>query len=286
MLEKVNLLEELAAVAQEVEDVEVLQQYLKSLKKVQRGEKNDLEELKKLKGERKSLKDERDKLYNIISLHLGSPIRSMLTLSNMLLGDAERMDKSAILEFNKHLHTQILGLQKLMGNVMAWASLSVRNYEVKEETVNLAELINQIGVDASEQATRKGVNVNWEVAVADEYKVVADYSMLQVAIENLVENSIKFTAKGGNVFVKVDQDNQGVFVMIKDDGIGMSAAKLKNILNPARKASQRGTANELGLGMGLIVANAYLSLNHSELQIESEQGQGTTMRFYLQLATE
>ncbi len=88
---------------QQIEDEEALSQFAKSLKKLETEGKNDLAELKTLKAERKELRAEKDKIYNIISYHLGSPLRTLQALSEMLLGDSERLDKKGVLEFNKHL---------------------------------------------------------------------------------------------------------------------------------------------------------------------------------------
>lgn len=269
---------------QQIEDEEILNQYAKSLKKLTSDGKNDLTELKTLKAQRKELRAEKDKIYNIISYHLGSPLRTLKALSDMLLSDAERLDKKGLLEFNNHLNSQILKLQDLMGNLIDWSSLEVRNFQQKNEVFDVSEIIRKlVGKHAS---SFKNKQIRLTLEIEDELKATGDPEMIEKSIENLLTNSLKFTLKGGDITVSNQKENDKITFQITDSGIGMSEAKIANIFKPSRKASQKGTANELGLGMGLIVAKAYLALHNSELKIESEQGKGTIASFELPIYNE
>jgi K+-sensing histidine kinase KdpD len=61
----------------------------------------------------------------------------------------------------------------------------------------------------------------------------------------------------------------------------MGKAKIQNLFNPSRKSTQKGTANESGLGLGMITAKAILDLHQSPIQIWSEQEKGTEISFDL-----
>ncbi|MFT5618276.1 MAG: signal transduction histidine kinase [Arenicella sp.] len=264
---------------QQIEDEEALAQFAKSLKKLETEGKNDLADLKTLKAERKELRAEKDKIYNILSFHLGSPLRTLQALSEMLLGDSERLDKQGVLEFNKHLNSQIEKLQDLMGNLIDWSSLEVRNFQQKETEFDLSELVEKVLAKHQSQFEKKQISL--EIELEKDLKVNGDQEMIRKSIENLLTNSLKFTLKEGNATVSTKKENGKAVFSLTDSGIGMSGAKIANIFNPSRKATQKGTANELGLGMGLIVTKAYLQLHDSELTIESEQGKGTMVSFEL-----
>ena len=266
----------------EINDEADLKQIEKSLKKLQSGEGNDWEKLKELKQERKELRDERDKIYNIISFHLGSPLRTLATLSSMVVNDSDKLDKTGVLEFISHLSSQIIRLQELMGNLIDWSSLQVRNYEVKPVSNELSKLVNQEIQLAQKQIENKRLAV--EVAIDEAIKVKFDSHMLQVVLHNLISNALKFSNSEGKVVVSATEEKNGVMVSITDNGLGMSASKLKNIFNPGRKATQRGTANELGLGMGLIVTKAFLEAHEVTLEIVSERDNGSKISFLLEKA--
>jgi signal transduction histidine kinase len=171
-----------------------------------------------------------------------------------------------------------------MGNLIDWSSLEVRNFEKKEGEFNLSELIEKVAEKYKNQFEKKQIRLKIEIEPT--ISVNADQAMIRKSIENLLTNSLKFTLKGGNVTISTKKESGKASFSLTDSGIGMSSAKIANIFNPSRKATQKGTANELGLGMGLIVAKAYLQLHNSELSIESEQGKGTTIGFELEMVEE
>lgn len=79
--------------------------------------------------------------------------------------------------------------------------------------------------------------------------------------------------------------DQHLEIRIKDTGIGMGQAKIKKIYDIERPV-QRGTANEQGLGLGLIVVNKMLSLHEEALKIDSKRGVGSVFSFRLKSAKE
>lgn len=279
MTEQTGTKQNIVALLDQIEDEEALILYEKSLRKLAKGEGNDLESLRALKDERKQLRNEKDKIYNIISYHLGSPLRTLQALSNMVMMDAPRLEKKGILEFNEHLNSQIAKLQDLMGNLIEWSSLMVKNYQVSSREIALFPMITKSLEPAKKQIENKQLTI--DVAVAEDIMVYFDPRMLQIVIDNLISNALKFSNKDGQVRIIADDQDETVLIRIQDEGIGMSGSKLKNIFNPSRKATQRGTANELGLGMGLIVAKAFLEENGAVLQVDSEKESGTTFSFIL-----
>ncbi|MGB0523576.1 MAG: sensor histidine kinase [Flammeovirgaceae bacterium] len=282
MAELTNTKQTITALLDKIEDAEGLKLFERALTKLATGEGNDLERFQALKKERKQLRDEQDKIYNILSYHLGSPLRTLQALSNMVVNDAPRLEKKGILEFNNHLNAQIIRLQELMGNLIEWSSLMVKNYHVNTSAVQVLPLIETFLTSVEKQIENKDLEI--EVTVPKDLCVSFDKNMLQHVFNNLISNALKFSHKSGKISIHAQIEANHTLLTIEDEGIGMSASKLKNIFNPARKATQRGTANELGLGMGLIVTKAFLEENGSQIHIESEKGAWTKVSFELELA--
>ncbi len=232
-----------------------------------------------LQEENQALQMELEKVYEIISFQLGSPLNTLQALSDMLMKTADSMNKEQVMEFNEHLNTQIGKVQNLLGNMIQWADLQVNNFEFKPEFVELTDIIEEAYAEQESQALLK--RQDYQLAITGELKAWADAQMLKRVVGNLLSNAIKFTRVEGRVKLLASAKDGKVVVQIIDEGIGMGPAKLKKLFDPGRKSTQRGTANEQGLGMGLIVAKHLLSLHQAELNLESARGKGTVASFVL-----
>lgn len=232
-----------------------------------------------LQQENEALKMELEKVYEIISFQLGSPLNTMEALSGMLMQTAESMDKEQVMEFNSHLHTQIAKVKGLLGNMIQWADLQVDNYQLNRQSFDATELLERIYAEEEPHALLK--RQDYRLAITGNLNIWADPEKLGRILSNLISNAIKFTPTDGVVTIEVKAYEMLVEFSIIDQGIGMGNAKLRKLFHPGRKSTQRGTANEQGLGMGLIVAQKLLDLHGSDLNLESKRGKGTTATFTL-----
>lgn len=266
----------LAELLEQTSDPRLLQKTLAYLNGLRAGE----DEVLKLKEEVKSLREERDKIYTILSFWLGSPLNTLHMLSGMLTADIPTMDRDLIEETARHVDQQIRKLHDQMGNLIAWADHEVKNFAFHPETVALAALVSEISVGHQAHAQAKGIQ--WSNEVSDDLLVQADARMLRIILTNLLSNAVKFSKKGDTVQLIAEATDHGtVRVTVRDTGIGMGAAKAANVFNPARKATQKGTANENGFGLGMPVVRAYLLLHGAQPAITCEQGKGVTVTFEL-----
>jgi signal transduction histidine kinase len=254
----------------------------KSLRKLSAGEGSDWEALAQLRAQQQQLRQELDKCYEIISFQLGSPLNTLQALSDMLMKSASGMSKDQVLEFNEHLHAQIGKVQTLLGNLILWADLSVKNFRCQPAPLAAAALAESVFEQYESQAMQK--RQDYQLALSGELPVQADAAMLRRILGNLLSNAIKFTPAEGRIRLSGQRQGDWVRFEVSDSGVGLSEAKIRNLFNPGRKSTQRGTANEAGLGMGLIVAKALVELHGAALELESQPQQGTRFWFALPAA--
>jgi two-component system, sensor histidine kinase and response regulator len=277
-----KLQEEAQALISQLNDEASLALYVRSLRRLVNSEGNDLGKLAALKEEHQQMRTELDKFYEIVSYHLGSPLNGLKSLSAMLTQDAAKLEGAQakpIAELSKHLDAQVVKLHDSMGNLITWADKCVKNYTFQRKPLDIGLMLGKVFEQFESQALRKRINL--ELSVTGELLAEGDDKMLQRALGNLLSNAIKFTQPEGQVKIEAQEQSHGTWICISDTGIGMGGAKLANIFNPSRKSTQRGTANELGLGLGLIVSKGLLELHGASLHIESEQGKGTKASFIL-----
>jgi signal transduction histidine kinase len=108
-----------------------------------------------------------------------------------------------------------------------------------------------------------------------------DKEMINLVLRNLLSNAIKFTPEKGTITAGVNENKFLIEVYIKDSGEGISHEALQKIRGN-NFYTTKGTANESGTGLGLMLCKEYLHRNNSELLIESHVGKGSTFSFTLQ----
>jgi hypothetical protein len=231
----------------------------------------------------KELKQELDKVYQLISYEFGSPVNSLKSMADLVAMDAAATGNVLLAESARYLQDQVEQLQQRLRNLIFWADLQVKNYTFRPGPTALDQYLAQPLAAWARPADNKGITL--EPAPTTGWVVVADPAMLGLVLHNLVSNAVKFSRKGDSVEVLATRlPNGRAQVSVRDTGVGMGPAKLAAVFNPARRNTGRGTANEAGLGLGLVVAKAIMDLHGCPLALASEQGKGTTATLELSLA--
>jgi len=110
---------------------------------------------------------------------------------------------------------------------------------------------------------------------------LADSNTVNLVIRNLMTNAIKFTNDGGKVEMSAKEQNNELVISVKDNGIGMKSDVLKILFDKTAPYTTRGTANEKGTGLGLILCKEFVEKNGGKIWVESDEGQGSTFWFTL-----
>jgi signal transduction histidine kinase len=107
-------------------------------------------------------------------------------------------------------------------------------------------------------------------------EIEADSRMLSTVIRNLVSNAIKFTPRGGDVYIKTDtKSKESVSIIIEDNGIGMSSELLQNLFSLKIETGRSGTEGEPSTGLGLLICNDFIKRHSGDIQIVSEIKKGS-----------
>jgi signal transduction histidine kinase len=226
------------------------------------------------------LRAELDKIYGLISYELGSPLNSLHTLAEFALADGQHA-YPGLAQTIGHLYRQIEALQTRLGNLIYWADLQVKNYHLRLEPLDLGQLLLAQQARWQPMAAVKGIH--WGPPAVVPAPVRADPKMLAWVLDNLLSNAVKFCRPGDRITLSVSAAAGQAECRVADTGPGLGPAKLAAVFKPSRRNAGRGTANEAGLGLGLVVAQALLQLQGSHLSLASQPGAGTQAHFILPL---
>ena len=155
------------------------------------------------------------------------------------------------------------------------------NLDMVLEDVSIKETINSICADLAEYAKRRGVTI--EVNIAEDTNVYGDKSRVRQVLQNLIDNSIKYSKKPGVLNITKTVEGKFVKVTLKDNGLGIPKLEQSKIFNRFYRASNTKNTSSSGSGLGLYIVKSIVDQLHGEISFESEENVGTT--FYVSLPT-
>jgi signal transduction histidine kinase len=238
------------------------------------------EEMEKRSSELEQLNQVKDKFFSIISHDLRSPI-------NALAGLMDLLDKGAIEPHElpvaiKELRTRFNHTRSLMNNLLDWTVLQMDKMSLQAGSVELKNIVNENIELLGSIQNKKIKMVNTVPGNAIGY---ADSNTINLVIRNLLTNAIKFTNDGGEITIAAEAKGNEWVVSVRDNGIGMSDEIQKKLFDKINPYSTRGTANEKGTGLGLILCKEFVEKNGGRIWVESKENSGSTFWFTLPKAS-
>ena len=117
-----------------------------------------------------------------------------------------------------------------------------------------------------------------------EFLAYADVNMIDLVIQNLFANAIKFCNPGDSITVSITEKNNQHQVCVQDTGIGIKKEKLDQLFANSFYTTT-GTMNEKGTGLGLMLCKEFVERNEGEIWVNSIPGEGTKVCFTLEIAS-
>ena len=234
------------------------------------------EEMEKRSEELERLNQVKDKFFSIISHDLRSPI-------NALAGLLDLLDKGAVSaeELPKHireLKVRFNHTRTLLNNLLDWTLLQMDKLNLQAGKIDIHHIVEEnIQLLTSVQ--------NKDIAIVNEVPRdsigFADSNTINLVIRNLMTNAIKFTNDGGRVIIGAEEKPSEWLVSVRDNGVGMNGDVLKMLFDKTAPYTTRGTANEKGTGLGLILCKEFIEKNGGKIWVDSAESKGSTFYFTL-----
>ena len=142
----------------------------------------------------------------------------------------------------------------------------------------ISDILTQI---RNAQAVKKKIFLKWVPPDKPLPKVKADADKIRQVITNLIDNSIKYTKKGG-VIVKAQKNKKNIIVTVSDTGVGIDPKDLPRLFQKFSRGKGMSLIHTEGTGLGLFVARLIVEAHHGRVWVESP-GVGKGSRFYFTL---
>lgn len=218
----------------------------------------------------------RDFVANI-SHELKTPIGALSILSEAVFEASD--DPEAITRFASRMQTETKRLSDLVQEIINLSRIQDEDPLKNATSILLSDLILQAIDESRLSAESREIKV--EFIKNTEVTVLGDESLLEMAISNLIENAINYSANKTNVVVSLNRSDELAEIKIKDQGIGISVENIERIferfyrVDPARSRATGGT------GLGLSIVKHIITNHGGDISVWSEEGEGSTFTMRL-----
>lgn len=220
---------------------------------------------------------EKDKFFSIISHDLMNPFNALLGFGEMLIEAIRKDDKEESVEYSEIIRQSSRRILDLLQNLLVWSRMQNGTMKYVPTEVKIDELVSDTMIIMVPIAKNKEISVDWVI----ESTLVAtlDYNMISSVLQNLITNAIKFTQKGGQIVVKSFIDTNHLNFIVSDTGIGISEKHMDELFRLDKSTSSRGTNDEVGTGLGLIICKEFIEKHNGKIWVESVLGEGSSFCF-------
>nr|WP_321225104.1 tetratricopeptide repeat-containing sensor histidine kinase [uncultured Psychroserpens sp.] len=217
----------------------------------------------------------KDRLFSIVSHDLKDSISSIKGFIDLLKEDS--ITREEFYDLVPELSENADSASQLLYNLLNWSKSQMQNLEPKAELFNIQDVFkNKISLVEQKVEQKR-------IILIDESRrdfIYADKSMIEIVIQNLITNAVKFTRVGDSITVSNSDHDGKSLICVEDTGVGISRENIDKLFQSGT-FSTRGTSNEKGTGLGLTICKELVELNNGRIWVESTPGIGT--KFYVEL---
>ncbi len=241
--------------------------------------KIELEQKKKIVEESFQLEKLKSEFLSSISHELRTPIAiiygSIFNLETNLRQHNTLLPKKAY-EYVKSVKKNTFRLLRLFNNILDITNVDAGFADLKLKTYNIVKVIEDISISVSELLFNQNVSLIFDTDIEEKYANI-DVSKIERVMLNLFSNSVKYSKKGikTEIFVRVYEDEEKVYISIKDNGIGIDSTHLSKIFDRFSQINGSMTRSAEGSGIGLYLVKTLLQMQGANIRVNSIIGEGS-----------
>lgn len=265
-----------------------LKNYIEQVQKSNLTLQRNSEELQKLYNKvaesEKKLKEEieaKDKFFGIIAHDLRDSISGFISLTKEIINDFNKIPIEELSTIASTLKDSADNLFLMLDNLLYWSRLQRNiikyepqkidlNYEFKENIINMF----------TKELNDKEIKIENNISLNSE--VWGDIDMIRIIFKNVLSNAVKYSNIGDTIRIFSEEyDPSTLLICVKDTGIGMNEEILEKIFKINANIVRKGTKDEMGSGIGLIITKELIDRHKGKIWIESKENKGTCFKFTL-----
>ncbi|MEO8088867.1 MAG: ATP-binding protein [Gemmatimonadales bacterium] len=228
---------------------------------------HDLTELRRLETVR------RDFVANV-SHELKTPLTSISGYAETLLTDTPEPETTR--RFLSTILDNARRMQRLVDDLLDLARIEAGRWQPEPEPLDVRDAALERWKEFAERAATRGVQFDTDIAPGAE-TVEVDADALSQVLTNLLDNSLRYTGRGGRIVCRSRLEDSGVAISVVDNGSGISHEHLPRIFERFYRADHSRSREEGGTGLGLAIVKHLVEAHGGRVYAQSERGAGTSV---------
>jgi signal transduction histidine kinase/ligand-binding sensor domain-containing protein len=224
----------------------------------------------------------KDKFFSIIAHDLRNPFNVVTGFSELLLNGINNIENDKLIRYVEIIHNSAKSGNDLLANLLQWSRSQTGRMPFDPVNLNLLaiaeETINLLGGEFHRKSIKISQNISSQIFV------LADAEMIKTIFRNLLSNAIKFSYNQGEIEIHSTIKGSIVEISVSDNGTGMNEETIGLLFRIDKTVSSKGTSNEPGTGLGLILCKEFIEKHNGQIWVESTIGIGSKFIFTLPLA--
>lgn len=246
----------------------------------------DVTEIRKLENEKLNLINsleknnlEKDKFFSIISHDLRAPLSGLIGYTKIMINNFSSLNLNDIKSISNDIYIASNNLYKLLQNLLEWSKIQRGVTKINVIELKINNTINSTLELFEINAKKKGIKFNF--IKNEDITLKTDINLLNTILRNLISNAIKFSKKEDSITISSNITENLIKINVADEGIGMDKKTADKLFRIDKKVTSRGTDNELGSGLGLILCKEIAQKLGGDLDFTTEINVGTTFTLSL-----
>lgn len=248
--------------------------------------KRNLEEVKEEKEKLKLAVDKLEILREQQKQFIGNVTHEFKTPLTVIKAYADLMDMypndiELSKEANENINKEIQRLLDMVENVLSLSSLDKYDFELKKESVDIGDILNDICIRMKGKIKKYQLNLNTNI---ENTIIMADKESLKQIFINLIDNAIKYNRPNGEIWIECYEKNNEVYIFVRDTGIGIPIDSRNKIFEPFYTVNRDRSRESGSTGLGLSLVKELVERQGGKIRLLDIKTEGTVfeIKFIIQ----
>ncbi|MDN5287565.1 MAG: hypothetical protein JWR38_3839 [Mucilaginibacter sp.] len=211
------------------------------------------------------------------SHELKTPLTSLKAYTQLLVTKAQKADDVFLINALEKSEKQINKMTRLIYGFLDLSKIEAGKLQLSVQTFDINALVTEVIADSMPAV--QGHDIIFKAGRA--IRIVADKEKIAQVIGNLINNALKYSARGTTITIAAKMQGENLKISVKDQGIGLKQKNQQKIFQRFYRVEDESTRGLSGFGIGLYLSAEIMKLHHGEIAVKSEEGKGA--EFYILL---
>jgi signal transduction histidine kinase len=222
----------------------------------------------------------KSEFINIVSHNLRSPITNIKWVTEFLTSKDVKMTEEKKDEYFNHLRDNIARMIELVDELLIVSRIEEGSLPIRKKEDSLEKLVSSLLDRSKVYAEASNLKISF-YPQKNLPNAFFDSVLLKLAVENLIDNAIRYTRKGGKIDIWLEKRDNYLYFKIKDQGVGIPSKDQHFIFQKFFRSENALREQTKGSGLGLYITRLIVEKSGGKIWFESEEGKGTAFYFIL-----